>query len=83
MTGILKKIEQGWIVIYDQILGEDIVKKNQNALPLHPEDIKVQRMMGWDGKEVEFEIISNAIVKDGVIVGSEVYAKLVYAKLKS
>jgi hypothetical protein len=40
MKGILKKTEQGWFVIYDQILGEGIVKRNQNALPLHPLDVK-------------------------------------------
>jgi hypothetical protein len=40
MKGILKKTEQGWFVIYDQILGEGIIKRNQNALPLHPLDVK-------------------------------------------
>ena len=40
MKGILHKTEQGWIVIYDQILGEGIVKKNQNSLPLNPYDVQ-------------------------------------------
>jgi hypothetical protein len=40
MKGTLTKTEQGWMIIYDQILGEGIVKRNQHALPLHPDDVK-------------------------------------------
>ena len=40
MKGTLHKTESGWIVIYDEVLGKNIVKKNQNALPLHPDDVK-------------------------------------------
>jgi hypothetical protein len=58
MKGILHKTEQGWIVIYDEIIGENIVKKNQNSLPLHPDS---QTWMDgynlYEGKEVEFEIV--------------------------
>jgi len=54
MKGILKKTEKGWMVIYDEILGEGIVKKNQNALPLHP-DNEVSLI---EGNEVEFYIIT-------------------------
>jgi hypothetical protein len=55
MKGILKKTEKGWMVIYDEILGEAIVKKNQNALPLHP-DNEVSLI---EGKEVEFDILAD------------------------
>ena len=40
IKGIVKKTKLGWIVIYDEILAENIVKKNQNSLPLHPEDVE-------------------------------------------
>lgn len=57
MKGILKKTQSGWIVIYDQVLGEGIVKKNQNALPLHPEYQTILPLdLDLEGKEVEFEI---------------------------
>jgi len=57
MKGILHKAEQGWIVVYDEIIGENIVKKNQNSLLLHPDS---QTWMDgynlYQGKEVEFEV---------------------------
>jgi hypothetical protein len=40
MEGIVKKTKLGWVVIYDEILAENIVKKNQNSLTLHPEDVE-------------------------------------------
>ena len=61
MRVILRKTEQGWIVIYDQILGDGIVKRNQNALSLHPNSGIPQDTMcdvldnGY--VEVEFEIV--------------------------
>ena len=67
--GIIKKTKQGWIVIYDEILGENIVKKNQNSLPLHPEDVKQfeelsQMFDDFEGRvnnnpEVDFEIVDH------------------------
>jgi hypothetical protein len=53
MKGILKKTEKGWMVIYDEILGKGIVKKNQNALPLHPDNEESL----IEDNEVEFEIV--------------------------
>jgi hypothetical protein len=52
MKGILKKTEKVWMVIYDEILGKGIVKKNQNALPLHPDNEESL----IEDNEVEFEI---------------------------
>jgi hypothetical protein len=52
MKGILKKTEKGWMVIYDEILGKGIVKKNQNALPLHPDNEESL----IEDNEIEFEI---------------------------
>lgn len=67
--GIIKKTKQGWIVIYDEILGENIVKKNQNSLPLHPDDVKKFTLLSemFDTFEarvkkdpkVDFEIVDN------------------------
>lgn len=58
MKGILHKTERGWVIIYDEIIGENIVKKNQNSLPLHPDS---QTWMDgynlYEGKEVDFEIV--------------------------
>jgi len=69
IKGVLKKTKAGWIVIYDEILAENIVKKNQNSLPLHPEDVKKFSLLSEMFKtfeasikkypEVEFEIINN------------------------
>ena len=59
MKGILHKTERGWVIIYDEIIGENIVKKNQNSLPLHPDS---QTWMDgynlYEGKEVDFEIVN-------------------------
>lgn len=67
--GIIKKTKQGWIVIYDEILGENIVKKNQNSLLLHPDDVKKFTLLSemFDTFEarvkkdpkVDFEIVDN------------------------
>ena len=58
MKGLLHKTEQGWIVIYDEIIGENLVKKNQNSLPL--KDNGYVNGLGLydsnEGLEVEFEI---------------------------
>lgn len=69
MEGIVKKTKLGWVVIYDQILEENIVKKNQNSLPLHPEDVENFSLLSemFDTFEarikkdpkVDFEIIDN------------------------
>jgi hypothetical protein len=61
MKGILHKAEQGWIVIYDEIIGENIVKKNQNSLPLvdngHIDGLKLYDSN--EGLEVDFEIVTD------------------------
>jgi hypothetical protein len=59
MKGILHKTDEGWIVIYDQIPGGGIIKRNQNSLPLHPDNIPTQAEDHFwiDGKEVDFEVI--------------------------
>ena len=69
IKGILKKTKAGWIVIYDEILGENIVKKNQNSLPLHLEDVEKFSLLSqmFDNFEarikkdpkVEFEIVDH------------------------
>ena len=69
MKGILHKTEQGWIVIYDEVVGENIVKKNQNSLPLHPEDVENFSLLSEmfdnfearvnNNPEVDFEIVDN------------------------
>jgi|688.fasta_scaffold49905_11 hypothetical protein len=69
MKGIIKKTKLGWIVIYDEILGENIVKKNQNSLPLHPEDVENFSLLSEmfdnfearvnNNPEVDFEIVDN------------------------
>lgn len=89
MKGYLKKTEQGWFVIYDQILGEGIVKRNQNALPLHPLDVK---QIDEDSKvfdniearikaypDVEFEIETKLVFDRPSYSSIEVpkYAKLI------
>ena len=86
MKGILHKTEKGWFVIYDQILGEGIVKRNQNTLPLHPLDVKQidEDSKSFDNIEarirtypdVEFEIVEY----DGttpIINGWNGYAKII------
>jgi len=58
MKGILHKTEQGWIVVYDEVVGENIVKKNQNALPL-ANNGSLNGLALYDsneGLEVDFEI---------------------------
>jgi hypothetical protein len=61
MKGILHKTEQGWIVVYDEIIGENIVKKNQNSLPLidngHIDGLKLYDSN--EGLEVDFEIVTD------------------------
>ena len=63
MKGILNKTEQGWVIIYDEVIGETIVKKNQNALPLHPEHQNPYDGLIDDsqneGLEVDFEIVTD------------------------
>ena len=60
MKGILHKTEQGWVVIYDEVIGENIVKKNQNSLLLHTNNQNLYEGLIDDsqneGLEVEFEI---------------------------
>jgi hypothetical protein len=69
IKGIVKKTKLGWIVIYDEILAENIVKKNQNSLPLHPEDVENFSLLSEmfdnfearvnNNPEVDFEIVDN------------------------
>jgi hypothetical protein len=61
MKGILHKTEQGWIVVYDEIIGENIVKKNQNSLPL-VDNGHIDGLGLYDsneGLEVDFEIVTD------------------------
>ena len=67
MKGTLTKTEQGWMVKYTVDYTWDA------SLPLHPQDAEVQRMLGWEGKEVEFEIVNEAY-EDGK---GCTYAKLI------
>jgi hypothetical protein len=67
MKGIIKKLGEDWIVIYDEILGKNIVKKNQKALLLHPDNVKEFEELSQtfdniearvnNSPEVEFEIV--------------------------
>jgi hypothetical protein len=78
MKGILHKTESGWIVIYDQILGEGIIKRNQNSLPLHPEFQTILPLdLDLEGGEVEFDWC--VIVEHDTGKGKE-YAKLITPK---
>lgn len=70
MKGILQKDQQNtWWVIYDEVLGENIVKKNQNALRLHPDNVNelnefnlvfdnLEARISSD-PEVNFEVVDN------------------------
>ena len=61
MKGILHKTPKGWIVVYDEVVGENIVKKNQNALPL-ANNGSLNGLALYDsneGLEVEFEIVTD------------------------
>ena len=66
MKGTLHKTDEGWIVIYDQILGGGIIKRNQNSLPLHPDNIPTQAEDHFwiDGKMVEFEVVQQFMPYD-------------------
>jgi hypothetical protein len=61
MKGILHKTEQRWIVVYDETIGENIVKKNQNSLPLidngHIDGLGLYDSN--EGLEVDFEIVTD------------------------
>jgi hypothetical protein len=61
MKGTLHKTEQGWIVIYDEVIGENIVKKNQNSLPILDHGyVNGPGLSDSDkGQEVEFNIFDN------------------------
>ena len=79
MKGILHKTKQGWIVIYDQILCDGIVKRNQNALPLHPDFIEMMDTCFTSkfSQEVEFEMVN--IWENGEVgVNGLTYAKLIH-----
>jgi len=79
MKGTLHKTPSGWIVVYDEIIGENIVKKNQNSLPLvdngHIDGLKLYASN--EGLEVEFEIVSN----EGEPLGKGEQPYTQYAKL--
>lgn len=65
--GIIKKLGEDWVVIYDEIFVESTIKKNQKVLLLHPDNVKnfeelSQTFDNIEGKvnnsfEVEFEIV--------------------------
>jgi hypothetical protein len=79
MIGTLHKTPSGWIVVYDEIIGENIVKKNQNALPL-ANNGSLNGLALYDsneGLEVEFEIVSN----EGEPLGKGEQPYTQYAKL--
>lgn len=64
MKGILKKTEQGWIVQRWEVVSEKEGVGIVDTLPLHPEDIRYHNMMNWNGREIEFEIVTE-IYDDG------------------
>lgn len=76
MKGTLHKTDEGWIVIYDQILGGGIIKRNQNSLPLHPDNIPTQAEDHFwiDGKEVDFDW---CVIVDHDTGKGKQYAKLI------
>lgn len=68
MKGILHKTPNGWTVTYDEVIGENIIKKNQNSLPLcqqdqNPYDGIIDDSQN-EGLEVEFEIIEQFMPYD-------------------
>jgi hypothetical protein len=83
MKGIIEKTISGWFIIYDESIGENIIKKNQNSLPLHPKNIEDFDSLGkiFDNFEariqynniVEFEIIDE-LYEDG---STRKFAKLI------
>lgn len=79
MKGTLHKTKKGeWLVIYDEILGEGIVKKNQNALPVLSIEYDLSTPVSplTEGKTVEFEIDELIdITPDGTEIIK--YAKLI------
>lgn len=71
-----------WIILYDEVIGNNIVKKNQHYLQLHPDDVLyiADLSMIFDNveariaasPEVEFEIVQHQKM-DGI----STYAKLI------
>jgi hypothetical protein len=57
MKGRLHKLPGGWEVLYTECVPKMMVREWNRSIALHPKDVEVQKMMGWDGKDVEFEII--------------------------
>ena len=57
MKGRLRKLPDGWEVLYTKCVPKMMVREWNRSIALHPKDAEVQTMMGWDGKDVEFEII--------------------------
>ena len=82
MKGILHKDKYNtWWVLYDEVLGESVVKKNQNPLQLHPDDVNELLELDFIFDNLEARVASNPevdfeIVKVQKLSGIAVYAKL-------
>ena len=82
MKGILHKDKYNtWWVVYDEVLGESVVKKNQNALQLHPDDVNELLELDFIFDNLEVRVALNPevdfeIVKVQKLSGIAVYAKL-------
>lgn len=80
MKGKLNKNERGWFVTYVHYDFPPLEYKEKIlSLPLHPKDVKTcndygDYSIGWEDKEVEFEIIKEYIDSNSNQVQS--YAKL-------
>ena len=83
MKGTLHKIEQGWMVRYfDTEKSYDVMYCGE-SLRLHPdnEDLSYAvRDSDWEGKEVEFEIVSRVLGASGI---GQTFAKLIPSKESS
>jgi len=81
MKGTLHKTEQGWIVIYDEVIGENIVKKNQNSLPILDHGyVNGPGLSDSDeGQEVEFRVIEFPVPPTNGPVSNSIskYAQLI------
>ena len=83
MKGTLRKTEQGWVVRYfDTEKSYDVMYCGE-SLRLHPdnEDLSYAvRDSDWEGKEVEFEIVSRVLGASGI---GQTFAKLIPSKESS
>ena len=90
MKGTLHKKEGRWIVIYDEIIGENLVKKNQNSLPLinNGQVNGLKLYNSNEGLEVDFEVVEIKQICNGYknqpenVIGFVVdYEYVKYAKI--